>query len=66
MFQDGDRLVEIGGGVMQGQVHDAVVDAQKRGEDFWLTESYFRAMSAIPSGKMGGYDYPSHFSPCAG
>jgi hypothetical protein len=51
---------------MQGQVHDAVVDAQKREGDFWLTESYFRAMNAIPSGKMGGYDYHSHFSPCAG
>jgi hypothetical protein len=31
----------------------AVVDAQNA-VNFWLTESYFRAMSAVPSGKMGG------------
>jgi hypothetical protein len=30
-----------------------VVDAQDA-ENFRLTESYFRAMSAVPSGKMGG------------
>jgi hypothetical protein len=42
---------------MQGLVHDAVVsavvDAQKMKRNFWLTESYFRAMNAILSGKMG-------------
>jgi chromosome condensin MukBEF MukE localization factor len=30
-----------------------VVGAQNAGK-FRLTESYFRAMSAVPSGKMGG------------